>query len=86
MAHIARFAFRVRSFVIAVSVRNQGRELQRNTISAFSVPVGDDLAACEFRFMASEKSVRLVYINLLNGSLHEQFFLDKTLVGFCHSC
>ena len=76
MVHITRFAFRVRSFVIVVSVRNQGRELQRNTISAFSVPVGDDLVASEFRFMASEKGVGLVFINLVNGSEHEQFFLS----------
>ena len=42
------------SFVIAISVRNQGRELQRNTELAFTSS-GDDLVASEFRFKASEQ-------------------------------
>ena len=50
------------------------------------LPVEDDLVASEFRFKASEKGFRLVYINLVKGSLHEQFFLDKILVCFYYSC
>ena len=73
------------SFVIAISVRNQGRELQRNTELAFTSS-GDDLVASEFRFKASEQGFRFVYINLVNGSLHKQFFFDKILASFYYSC
>ena len=50
------------------------------------LPVEDDLVASEFRFKASEKGFRLVYINLVKGSLHEQSFPDKILACFYYSC
>ena len=50
------------------------------------LPVEDDLVASGFRFKASEKGFRLVYINLVNGSPHKQFFLDKILASFYYSC
>ena len=72
-------------FLIAISVRSQGRELQRKTELAFTSS-GDDLVASEFRFKASKQGFRFVYINLVNGSLHKQFFFDKIHASFYYSC
>ena len=53
-------------------------------VPAFKFPVKlrRYLVASEFLLKASDKGVRLVYINLINASLHEQFSSTRYLSIF----
>ena len=62
MPRFAFFVFLLLPYQCEAKVENC-IETQRQLL-----PVGDDLLASEFRFKASEKGVRLVYINLVIGN------------------